>query len=463
MTPARPNEHDAVASPSTPAPVAESQSTKAKGRGSRREFIRESSLLMAGGTLAAQLSISRSAHAFGSDLIKIGMIGCGSRGTGAASEALNTKGSTRLVALADVFPDSIAKCLRGLSRHSEQLDVPPERQFAGFDGFKGVLQSDCDLVILSTPPGYRPMHFEAAVQANKHVFMEKPVAVDVPGAKRILAATEEARRRNLAVAVGLQRHHEPRYVETVKRLQDGAIGDILLARAYWNSGGVFVRPRQAEQTELEYQLRNWYYFNWLCGDHIVEQHIHNLDVINWIKNAYPVEANGQGGRQVRTGLDYGQIFDHHFVEYTYADGTKLFSQCRHIVNTWNSVSEHVHGINGSCNVSNFTIKDRQGNTTWKYGGGGGEGHQQEHHDLFASLRNGEIPNEGEYGAMSTMTAILGRMATYSGQAVTMEEALKSEHQWADLTKLTSVQDPAPILPGKDGRYEVATPGITPPV
>ena len=183
------------------------------------------------------------------------------------------------------------------------------------------------------------------------VFMEKPVAVDGPGVRRVLAANEIAKKKNLAVAVGLQRHHEVAYRETISRLKNGAIGDIVFARAYWNGGGVWVRPRQPQQTELEYQMRNWYYFNWLCGDHIVEQHIHNLDVINWLKDGFPVKAQAQGGREVRKGKDYGQIFDHHSVEYTYADGTILLSQCRHIKNCWNSVSEHAHGTKGSSNIS----------------------------------------------------------------------------------------------------------------
>ena len=283
------------------------------------------------------------AHAASDDTIKIGLIGCGGRGTGAASQALNTKGNVKLVAMGDAFKDRLESSLQSLQKEggiANRIDVPEERRFVGFDAYKQVLDAGVDLVILATPPGFRPIHFEAAVDAGKHVFMEKPVAVDAPGVRAVLAAAQVAQQKNLAVGVGLQRHHEAAYIETIKRLQDGAIGDIVATRVYWNGAGVWVHPKTEGQTEMEYQMRNWYYFNWLCGDHIVEQHIHNLDVINWLKRGYPVKAEGMGGRQVRTGKDYGEIFDHHAVEFEYADGTRLFSHCRHIPNCWDSVSEH---------------------------------------------------------------------------------------------------------------------------
>jgi predicted dehydrogenase len=435
--------------------------SKKSGQTSRRKFIRDSSLLVAGGAVAGQLALSRSAHAFGSDEIRIGLIGCGGRGTGAASQAMNTEGPTRLVAMGDAFNYQLQASLRGLKgEHMDKVEVPPERQFVGLDAYKHVLESDIDLVILATPPGYRPQHFEAAVNANKHVFMEKPVAVDPAGVRRVLKVAQEAKQRNLAVAVGLQRRHELRYIDTIKRLQDGAIGDITVTRAYWNGSGVWVRPRQEGQTEMAYQVNNWYYFNWLSGDHIVEQHIHNLDVINWLKNGYPVEAQGQGGRQVRTGKEFGEIYDHHFVEFTYADGSKCFSQCRHIPNTFSPVSEHAHGTQGSCNIGAGTIYDLQGNATWNYGRGGGGGHQQEHHDLFAVLRKGERPNEAEYGALSSMTAIFGRMATYSGEKIGWEESLNSELVISPVDTFTSFDDTPPVLPNADGFYPVPMPGVT---
>ncbi len=425
----------------------------------RRKFIKDTSLIVAGTAVASQLSIARSAHAAGDETIRIGLVGCGGRGTGAANEAMNTSGPTRLVAVADAFEDRMKACLRGLAReHQDKLDVPPERQFVGFDGYQKVIDSDIDLVILATPPGFRPLHFEAAVRAGKHVFMEKPVAVDAAGVTRVLENAKVAKEKSLAVAVGLQRRHEPRYRETVRRIQEGMIGDVILGRAYWNGAGVWTRPRTDGQTEMAYQMRNWYYFNWLCGDHIVEQHIHNLDVINWVKQGFPVAANGQGGREVRQGKDHGQIFDHHFVEFTYEDGSKMFSQCRHIEGCWNAVDEFAHGTKGSANISNGQLYAADGSSLYRFGSGGGNGHQQEHHDLFADLRNGVIPNEGEYGAMSTMTAILGRMATYSGANLTMQDALERGVIVSPVDQLTSFDDDPPVLPDVEGNYPIPVPG-----
>jgi predicted dehydrogenase len=441
---------------------------------SRRDFIKKSSVLVASGAVAGGLSIARAAHAYGSDAIKIGLIGCGSRGAGAAVQALNTvdaedvkpNGPVRLTAMADAFADRLHGAYRTIkSARGDLVDVPPERRFVGLEAYKNVLQCDLDLVILATPPGFRPLHFEAAVQAGKHVFLEKPVATDVPGIRRLLAANEEARQQGLMVAVGLQRHHERKYQETIGRLQDGAIGEIICTRVYWNGRGVWVRPRQPGETELEYQLRNWYYLNWLSGDHIVEQHVHNLDVSNWLMQAPPVECHGMGGRQVRTGKDYGEIFDHHFCEFTYANGTKMFSQCRQIRGCWNNVSEYAHGSRGYADISGAKIYHPSGELVWRSPGGGG-GHQQEHCDLFAALRRGEIYNEGEFAAHSTMTAILGRLATYSGQVVHWDEALRSPLALADFDNLKSFQDAPPVQPKADGfyvteeAYEIAVPGRT---
>ncbi|MEX0792025.1 MAG: Gfo/Idh/MocA family oxidoreductase [Pirellulaceae bacterium] len=426
---------------------------------SRRDFIKtSSSLLVAGGAIAGSLSVARSAHAFGSDQIKIGLVGCGGRGTGAAIQAMNTEGSTQIKAMGDVFQDRLTSSLRSISsRHSESVDVPKDRQFIGFDNYKRVLDSDIDLVILATSPGFRPQHFEAAVDAGKHVFMEKPVASDAPGVRRVLEANKKAKEKNLAVAVGLQRHHEKRYIETINRLKDGMIGDIIFCRCYWNSGGVWTRERSASQSEMEYQMRNWYYFNWLSGDHIVEQHIHNIDVINWLMDGYPKYAQGQGGRQYRKGKDHGEIFDQHMIEFTYENGTKLLSCCRHNEGSWSHVGEHAHGSKGYCDISGAKIYNAKGELEWSYGSGGGDGHQEEHHDLFAALRKGERPNEGDYGALSTMSAIFGRIATYSGgktekggRILEFEEALNSSPALADFDKLASMDDEPPVKPDPEG-------------
>ena len=442
---------------------------------SRREFIKASSLLVAGGAVAGGLNAAHAAHAFGSDEIRIGLIGCGGRGTGAVVQALNTagndqikpNGAVRLVAMADAFGDRLQGAYRSIaSKHRDLVDVPKERRFSGLDAYEKVLECDVDLVILATPPGWRPLHFDAAVRAGKHVFMEKPVATDAPGIRRVLAAGEDARQQGLTVAVGLQRRHEPKYTETIQRLQDGAIGEMICIRVYWNGGNAAsVRPRKKGQSELEYQMRNWYYFNWLSGDHIVEQHIHNLDVGNWLMGGHPTECNGMGGRQVRTGIDHGEIYDHHFCEFTYPGGARMFSQCRHTQSCWNSVSEHVHGTKGSADISGGKIYGPGGELVWTSANGGG-GHQLEQDNLFAALRRGEAYNEASSAAESTFTAILGRMACYSGKSLKWDDAIHSGTMLADVDRLRSLHDEAPVKPKADGfyttqeRYQIPMPGKT---
>jgi len=445
--------------------------SKPTSQSSRRGFLHSSAAVAAGSSLLTGLSPVRAAHMSVDETIRIGLVGCGGRGRGAADQAMNTEGPTKLVAVADAFEDNLQSAVNTLTRqHGEKVDVPKERQFVGFDAYTKVLEQDIDLVILATPPGFRPLHFEAAVNAGKHVFMEKPVAVDAVGVRKVIAANDIAKSKNLAVAVGLQRHHEPIYIETIKRLQDGEIGRIVATRAYWNGEGVWVRPRKDGQSEMEYQMRNWYYFNWLSGDHITEQHIHNLDVINWLMGGYPTMAQGQGGRQVRTGKEYGEIYDHHFVEFTYekdGDRSILLSQCRHIANCWNSVSEYAHGSNGWCNIADGRIYDASGNLKWEYPREADgkrknlhDGWQQEHHNLFGKIRAGEIPNEAEYGAYSSMTSILGRMATYSGREISWKEALNSEVCISPVEQYHSFSDVPPILPNADMTYPIPTPGVT---
>ncbi len=418
---------------------------------SRRDFLKTSAVV--GGGLLGGLSLARSAHAGADDTLKIGLIGCGGRGSGAIKDALTTKHNIKLVAMGDAFEDRLKGSLNNLQKDEglkAKIDVPQDRQFVGFDAYKQVLGSGVDMVILATPPGFRPIHFAAAVEAGKHIFMEKPVAVDAPGVRAVLAAAQEAKKKSLGVGVGLQRRHQKGYIETIQRLRDGAIGDIVTMRAYWNGGGVWVHPREQGQTEMQYQMRNWYYFNWLCGDHIVEQHIHNLDVINWLKDAYPVRGQGMGGRQVRTGADYGEIYDHHAVEFEYADGSRLFSYCRHIPNCWDSVSEHVQGTSGTADISGYRIAGKD-SEKWRYRGENRNPYVVEHDDLLDSIRAGKPYNEAEYGALSTMTAIFGRMCTYSGKALSWEEALNSK---LSLAPAQYAWDAAPPVP------TVAVPGHT---
>jgi len=413
-------------------------------------------------------------------LVKVALVGCGGRGSGAAAQALNTEGEVKLVAMADAFKDRLEGSLRNIQgqfqNRPERVQVAEEMKFVGFEGYKDAI-AQSDVVILATPPGFRPIHFEEAIRQGKHVFMEKPVATDAPGVRRVLAAAAEAKKKNLKVGVGLQRHHQLGYIETIKRLHDGAIGDIVSMRAYWNGNTPWVRGRKGleEQagrklTEMEYQMRNWYFFAWLCGDHICEQHIHNLDVINWVKGGYPVRAQGMGGRQVRTAdfrtnradisidpdtLDFGEIYDHHFVEYEYADGSRLYSQCRHINGCWNSVSEHVVGTKGSADVSGHKIF---GENAWRHRDGGANPYDQEHVDLFDAIRNDKPFNEAENGAKSTMTAILGRLCTYSGKMIEWEDAINSEISL--MPKDYTWNSEPLVLPDQHGIYPVAIPGKT---
>ncbi|MGO8700508.1 MAG: Gfo/Idh/MocA family protein [Limisphaerales bacterium] len=423
----------------------------------RRDFLKTTS------TLAAAAALAPGVFAANNDTLKVALIGCGGRGSGAADQALSTAGPLKLVAMGDVFKDRLESSYNNLKeRHADRVDVPEENKFVGFDAYQKAIAL-ADVVILATPPGFRPPHFEEAVRQGKHIFMEKPVAVDGTGVRKVLAACEEAKKKNLKVAVGLQRHHQKGYIETLQRLHDGAIGDIVAMRCYWNDAGVWVHARKEleEQaghplTEMEYQMRNWYYFVWLCGDHINEQHIHNLDVINWVKKGHPVRAWGMGGREIRKGIDNGEIFDHHAVEFEYADGSRCSSECRHIPGCWSNVSEHVQGTNGRCDVSGYRIS---GPTPWHFSGGGKDPYQQEHDDLFAAIRNDTPYNEtAEYGAYSTMTAILGRLATYSGKEISWDDAIKSPLD--SMPKVLGWDADPPHKPDANGRYPVAVPGVT---
>jgi myo-inositol 2-dehydrogenase/D-chiro-inositol 1-dehydrogenase len=454
---------------------------------SRRDFLKTSTAAVAGLGLAS--AFAPPVHAAGSDTLKIALIGCGNRGTGALVQALSTSGPVKLWALADAFSDRLEMCLDHVNRElkgeqterrasrkgkkstanavaniSDKIDVPKERQFVGLDAYRKAIDSGVDVVLLAQPPGYRPQHFEAAVRAGKHVFMEKPVATDPAGIRRVLAASEEAKKKNLKVGVGLQRRHQPSYHEAIQRIRDGAIGDIVALRCYWNGGHPAKQPFPHDNlSELEYQVRNWYFFSWLSGDHICEQHVHNIDVCNWIKQGHPTDAQGMGGRQVRTGKEYGNIFDHHAVEFTYADGTKMLSQCRQIPGCANLVAEFAHGTRGLVSTNGAHAEMFvDGKSMWRTSGGKAgyenNAYQAEHDALFDAIRNDKPYNEVEYGAHSTMTAILGRMATYSGQIVSWNAAIKSNHSLT--TDAEKWDAPAPINPSSDGRYAIAVPGVT---
>ncbi len=429
---------------------------------SRRNFVKSSGLI-AGAVALSPLNISARSYISGSDTIKVGLIGCGGRGTGAAFQALATEQNVQLVAIADAFADQAEKCLKNLKQSLQEeeialsrLAVTPESTFHGFNAYEKVI-SMSDVVIIATPPAFRPIHFEAAVNADKHVFMEKPLATDANGVRKVLDLARVAKAKKLNVVVGLQRHYQSKYIKWVEALQGGAIGDIVASRVYWNSDGVWVRERKEGQTEMEYQMRNWYYFNWLCGDHITEQHIHNLDVGNWVKNAYPVKAYGMGGREVRKGIDHGQIFDHHVVQFEYADGSMMFSQCRHQPGCESRVTEMFHGSNGSAPAPGV-IHSKSGEVIMNYNDRKDPNPYQVEHDLlFAAVANGEYKYaDAENGAMSTMTSLLGRAASYSGRTVTWEDALNDTNSL--MPENYSFDAPPPVTPDANGRYPIPIPG-----
>lgn len=427
---------------------------------SRRDFVKNSSMI-AGGALATPLLSKANVFSGADDAIKVAVVGCGGRGTGAAFQALSTKQNVKIVALADAFRDRLDECYKELTNDESsvkaKVDVPEERKFVGFNAYKQAIAL-ADVVILATPPGLRPIHFEEAISKNKHVFMEKPVATDPAGVQKVLAVAEEAKKKKLNVVVGLQRHYQNSYRELFKRKE--MIGEIVSASCWWNNDGVWVRPRKPGQTEMEYQMRNWYYFNWLCGDHITEQHIHNIDVINWFKNAYPVKAQGMGGREVRNGKEHGEIFDHHFVEFHYADGTILNSQCRHIKGTMAKVDELLIGTKGKIFAGAANITDLKGKVLYQFDRKTENNpYQTEHDELFAAIAKGEYKFwDAENGAKSSMTSILGRMATYSGQVINWDTAMNSGINLQP--KVYDFNAEAPVLPNTDGYYPIAVPGIT---
>jgi myo-inositol 2-dehydrogenase / D-chiro-inositol 1-dehydrogenase len=416
--------------------------------------------------LAAGLGIARTAHAAGSDVVRLGLIGCGNRGTGACREALLTEGPKRLVAIGDLFPERIEFSLKNLLKYDDihsSIDVPDDRRFVGFDAYQRVIDAGVDLVLLATPPHFRPIHYAAAIQAGKHAFLEKPICVDAPGYRQLLAANAEAKRQKLSVVVGLQRRHQRNYLEGVQKIRDGAIGDVTYIRTYFNvpAGGRSGMLRPAGMSELEYQIRHWGVFLWLCGDHLVEQATHQVDVANWVLNAHPVRASGLGGREVRRGPGNGDIWDHHTIEFEYEGGARYFCQARQQAGTWDHVSESVHGTKGMLvlgtgpwgfgDLTPRDLRDKKRVVENPY--------RREHDNLFASIRGtGPYRLDAEYGATSSMTAVMGRMATYSGRLITWDEAVQSELRLGP-DRYTWDADP-PVKADASGAYAAAVPGET---
>jgi myo-inositol 2-dehydrogenase/D-chiro-inositol 1-dehydrogenase len=427
----------------------------------RRDFIKESATIVGGALLGSAFAGKANAWTLSSDPIKIALIGCGSRGAGAVLNALSANANVVLVAMADVFRDKLDETyaiLTKVGRIKNFVKVPENQKYVGFDAYEKAIAC-ADVVLLVTPPAFRPSHFEAAVRAGKHVFMEKPLASDAPGIRQILETGKEATRKNLKVVVGLQNRYDPGYKEMVKKIQEGAIGRIISATDYYLIGPVTTSPRLAAQSEMEFQMRNWRYFNWLWAGSPAGLQIHNTDIVNWVKGDYPIRAQGMGGRSSLKGPDHGDIFDHFYIEYEYADGTKLNSQIRHISGTWNKGGATFQGAAGSASLQ-AGIKNAKGEQIWRNPNKDSENaYQIEHDALFAAIRNNSPLNDTEWGAKSTMTTILGRMAVHSGKMVEWDEALNS-----NLTLMPerfAWDAEPPVKPDKDGNYPVPIPGLSP--
>ncbi len=393
----------------------------------RRHFVKAGAAIGAAAAISPA-SLTSSSRRRGDDTLRVGVIGCGGRGTGAAVNALEADAGTRIVAMADLFEDRLSGSLGHLSGHdrfSSRVDVAPERRYSGFDAYKKLLgDGGVDYVILATPPHFRPIHFEAAINAGANVFMEKPVAVDPAGIRKVIAASRKADEQHLSVVAGTQRRHEACYLEAMERIHDGEIGELISASCYWNQGGLWDHARKDAYSDMEWQCRNWLYFTWLSGDHLVEQHVHNLDAVNWAMGGPPVRCMGMGGRQVRTAEKFGNIFDHFAIEYEYENGANMLSMCRQIDGCASRVEERIRGSKG-VSVTSSGRAEFKGQNAWKYQSANPNPYVVEHADLIASIRAGGGLNEARRVAESTLTAIMGRMSCYTGKSVTWEQAMNS--------------------------------------
>ena len=422
----------------------------------RRDFLKTGAAATAGALALAQVPL---VHAGGDDLLRVGLVGCGGRGTGAASQALKADPNVRLVAMGDAFRDKLEGSLGQLRRDGairDKIDVPAERQFVGFDAYQQVINA-VDVVLLCSPPHFRPQHLRAAVDARKHMFVEKPIAVDGPGVRAVLAACQEARRHNLSIVSGLCWRYHGGMRETFQRIHDFGIGDIVSLQCTYNTGTLWHFDRQPGWSDMEWQMRNWLYFTWLSGDFNVEQHIHSLDKMAWaMRDQYPVRCQGTGGRQVRTETRFGHIYDHMACIYEFANGVKCFSMCRQQAGTHNDVTDHVMGTRGVADIMRHRIT---GSANWTYPADrrrNDDMYQQEHNELFASIRNRRPINNGEYMSKSTLMAIMGRMACYTGQQITWDQALNSSesltparYEWGNLA-MPPVAQPGQNITGMVG-------------
>jgi len=429
---------------------------------SRRDFVITGAAVSTGALAGGAFG----AHIAGSDILKVGLVGCGGRGTGAAQQALLADKGARLVAMADVFADRMQSSLRELIKEEkdengmltspsvkDQVLVKSETMFDGFEGYKKLIEM-CDVVLLCSTPHFRPAHLKSAVEAGKHIFCEKPVAVDAPGVRSVIESAREATKKKVNIVSGFCWRYSDPDREMFKRIHDGQIGKIGSIHTRYLTGGLGLNPRKPEWSDMEYQMRNWYYYTWLSGDHIVEQACHSINKIAWaMKDEMPVACSAVGGRQVRTGAEYGHVFDHFAVVYEYKDGARAFHDCRQTEGCMNDNTDYLIGSKGTAFINSWgPTHVIEGANKWKWEGPAPrDKYQTEHDELFEAIRKGKIINEGEMLATSTLMSIIGRMAAYTGQRITWEQAMNSKE---DLTPPKYEFGPMPSPP-------VAVPGRTP--
>lgn len=386
---------------------------------SRRDFVKTGAAAAAG---LAFMQTSNFAYAGGSDIIRYGLIGCGGRGTGAVANAVEADPAVVLVAMGDLFEDHLDECVEKLTEEiGESFQVPVDARFVGWDAFQHVIDADVDIVILATPPVFRPEHLRYAVEKGRHVFMEKPVAIDPVGVRAVMEVSDEADQKGLSIVAGTQRRHEKQYLETIARIHDGMMGDVIAGQVYWNQGALWKIDRKPGWSDMEHHVRNWLYYTHLSGDHVVEQHIHNIDVANWVLQANPVKAVGVGGRQARVSPDYGYIYDHFAVDLEYPSGARVLSMCRQQEGTAPFVGEHFQGTEGTSNAASWI----RGQNTFRFDGENRNPYVQEHVDLIAAVRAGEPLNESRRMAETNLAAIMVREAAYTGQEITWDDVMAS--------------------------------------
>ncbi|MCC6232567.1 MAG: Gfo/Idh/MocA family oxidoreductase [Verrucomicrobiales bacterium] len=400
------------------------------GSQSRRSFLQKSSAIA---VAAPFISVSRTSFAANSETLKVGLVGCGGRGTGAASQAMGADRNVVMHAMGDIFDDRLQSSLKQIrERHAERTMVTPETSFVGFDAIDKVIASGVDVVLLATPPGFRPYHIRKCIEAGKHVFTEKPMAVDAPGVRMVMEAAAAAKQKKLALTSGFCWRYNPAEREVMKRIHDGQIGALNTVQTTFNTGFLWVNPRKPEWNDMTYQLRNWYYFTWLSGDHLVEQGVHSIDKMQWaMRDETPVKCVGHGGRQVRTGPEFGHIFDHFSLVYEYASGARGYHFSRQQSNTASENGDHIAGTKGTATIKAFGPVGITGENSWNLRKRtDADMYQIEHNEMMASIRRGEPINDGQWMAQSVMVAIMGRMAAYTGREVTWDEAINSKENLA---------------------------------